>query len=58
MRAHSELATRAQIEFQGRYGEVSLGFAEASARQEGRRCLRCDAVTSCPVVQVKREVPA
>jgi len=57
-RARSELATRAQIERGGRLDEVSLGFAEAPARQEARRCLRCDAVTSCPVVQVKREVSA
>jgi NADPH-dependent glutamate synthase beta subunit-like oxidoreductase/NAD-dependent dihydropyrimidine dehydrogenase PreA subunit len=55
-RAQSQLATRDQIERTGRQSEVSLGLAEASARQEGRRCLRCDAVTSCPVVQVKREV--
>jgi NADPH-dependent glutamate synthase beta subunit-like oxidoreductase/NAD-dependent dihydropyrimidine dehydrogenase PreA subunit len=57
-RARSELATRAQIEGGGRLDEVSLGFADATARQEARRCLRCDAVTSCPVVQVKREVSA
>jgi NADPH-dependent glutamate synthase beta subunit-like oxidoreductase len=57
-RAQSELATRDQIEHNGRQSEVSLGLAEASARQEARRCLRCDAITSCPIVWVKREVSA
>ena len=55
-RAQTELATREESEGNGRYGEVSRGLPEADARREGRRCLRCDAITSCPVVQVKREV--
>lgn len=51
-RAHSELAevTRAV------HGEVTLGFAAEKARAEARRCLRCDVVTSCQLIEVKRKV--
>jgi hypothetical protein len=34
--------------------EVALGFDEATARAEAARCLRCDVVAACPVVEVKR----
>jgi NADPH-dependent glutamate synthase beta subunit-like oxidoreductase/NAD-dependent dihydropyrimidine dehydrogenase PreA subunit len=57
-RAHTDLASREQVERTSRYREVSLGFAEANARREAQRCLRCDVNTSCPVVRVRREVPA
>jgi NADPH-dependent glutamate synthase beta subunit-like oxidoreductase/Fe-S-cluster-containing hydrogenase component 2 len=56
-RAQSELATRAQVEREDRFREVSLGFAAASARAEAQRCLRCDVIATCPLVEVKREVP-
>jgi len=38
--------------------EVSLGFTEATARAEATRCLRCDVVTGCQAVRVKRKVTA
>jgi NADPH-dependent glutamate synthase beta subunit-like oxidoreductase/NAD-dependent dihydropyrimidine dehydrogenase PreA subunit len=52
-RARSELA---EVARDHRYGEVSLGFAAETARAEGQRCLRCDVVTSCQLVEVKRKV--
>jgi NADH-quinone oxidoreductase subunit F len=55
-RAQSALATRAEVEREDRFREVSLGLTEASARREGQRCLRCDAVTRCSKVEVKTEV--
>ncbi len=57
-RAHTELASRQQVEREDRFREVSLGFAEMAARQEGQRCLRCDVNTTCQLIQVKREVTA
>jgi NADPH-dependent glutamate synthase beta subunit-like oxidoreductase/NAD-dependent dihydropyrimidine dehydrogenase PreA subunit len=39
-----------------RFAEVSLGLAAQTARAEAQRCLRCDVVTSCQLVQVKRMV--
>jgi NADPH-dependent glutamate synthase beta subunit-like oxidoreductase/NAD-dependent dihydropyrimidine dehydrogenase PreA subunit len=53
-RATSPLAT---VDHRNRHAEVSLGLAEEVARAEGRRCLRCDVVTNCQIVQVKRKVP-
>ena len=53
-RPSTELAT---VDRHNRYAEVSLGLTEDAARAEGRRCLRCDVVTSCQTVQVKRKVP-
>ena len=53
-RASVELAT---VDRENRYAEVSLGLEENAARAEARRCLRCDVVTSCQIVQVKRKVP-
>ena len=55
-RAHSSLAAREEVERGDRYREVSLGFAEMIAQREAQRCLRCDVITSCPSVTVKREV--
>ena len=52
-RAASELG---QAERGLHHGEVSLGFATDVARAEAQRCLRCDVVTSCQVIQVKRRV--
>ena len=52
-RANTELA---EVTREARYGEVSLGFAAESARAEAQRCLRCDVVTSCQLVEVKRKV--
>jgi NADH-quinone oxidoreductase subunit F len=52
-RAESELG---QVGLGGRRGEVSLGFAPEIARAEAQRCLRCDVVTSCQLIQVKRMV--
>jgi len=57
-RAQTALATRAEVEREDRFREVSLGLTEASARREGQRCLRCDAVTRCSKVEVKTEVRA
>ena len=56
-RAESELVTRAEVEREDRYREVSLGFAPLTARAEAQRCLRCDIVASCSLVEVKRKVP-
>jgi NADPH-dependent glutamate synthase beta subunit-like oxidoreductase/Pyruvate/2-oxoacid:ferredoxin oxidoreductase delta subunit len=56
-RAHGPLATRDEVEREDRDREVSLGFAEVSAQREAQRCLRCDVITSCSLVKVKREVP-
>jgi NADPH-dependent glutamate synthase beta subunit-like oxidoreductase/Pyruvate/2-oxoacid:ferredoxin oxidoreductase delta subunit len=52
-RAKSELAGMAR---EDRRREVSLGFGAESARAEAQRCLRCDVVTSCQLVEVKRKV--
>ena len=52
-RAKSELA---EVSREDRHGEVSLGFAAERARAEAQRCLRCDVVTSCQLVEVKRTV--
>jgi NADPH-dependent glutamate synthase beta subunit-like oxidoreductase/NAD-dependent dihydropyrimidine dehydrogenase PreA subunit len=52
-RAESEFA---QSTREDRHREVSLGFAAETARAEAQRCLRCDVVTSCQLVQVKRMV--
>src|SRR5579859_2361650 len=52
-RAHSELA---EVSREYRNREVSLGFAAERARAEAQRCLRCDVVTSCQLVEVKRKV--
>jgi NADPH-dependent glutamate synthase beta subunit-like oxidoreductase/Fe-S-cluster-containing hydrogenase component 2 len=57
-RVQTELATRAQVEREGRFREVSMGLREAGARKEGQRCLRCDAVAGCPRVEVNMEVRA
>ena len=57
-RAHTDMATRGEVEREDRYREVSLGLAEVTAQQEAQRCLRCDVITSCASVKVKREVPA
>jgi NADPH-dependent glutamate synthase beta subunit-like oxidoreductase len=54
-RAWSELAGADRHDTRA---EVSLGFAEATARAEARRCLRCDVVTGCQLVRVKRKVTA
>jgi NADPH-dependent glutamate synthase beta subunit-like oxidoreductase/NAD-dependent dihydropyrimidine dehydrogenase PreA subunit len=54
-RAKTELAGVTQ---EDRSREVSLGFAAESARAEAQRCLRCDVVTSCQLVDVKRKVSA
>jgi len=54
-RAQNELAV---IDPRNRYAEVSVGLTESVARAEAQRCLRCDIVTSCQVVHVKRMVPA
>ncbi len=56
-RAESELSevTR-EVAREDRYREVSLGFSAEHARAEGQRCLRCDVVTSCQLVEVKRKV--
>ena len=56
-RAQSELTSRAQVEREDRFREVSLGFAAARAQSEAQRCLRCDAVASCQLVEVKRGLP-
>lgn len=53
-RAASELADARR---QDRSREVSLGFPAAIARAEAQRCLRCDVITSCQLVEVKRRVP-
>jgi NADPH-dependent glutamate synthase beta subunit-like oxidoreductase/Pyruvate/2-oxoacid:ferredoxin oxidoreductase delta subunit len=50
-RAATELADARR---QNRYLEVSLGFPEKIARAEAQRCLRCDVITSCQLVEVKR----
>jgi hypothetical protein len=56
-RATSELAEVARdVAREDRYREVSLGFAAETARAEAQRCLRCDVVTSCQLVEVKRKV--
>jgi NADPH-dependent glutamate synthase beta subunit-like oxidoreductase/NAD-dependent dihydropyrimidine dehydrogenase PreA subunit len=52
-RAESELG---DVINDDRYREVSLGFVAEIARAEAQRCLRCEVVTSCQVVQVKRKV--
>ncbi|MGA8921792.1 MAG: hypothetical protein WB682_01505, partial [Candidatus Dormiibacterota bacterium] len=52
-RAESPLG---QVAVEGRYGELSLGFVPEIARAEAQRCLRCDVVTSCQLIQVKRTV--
>jgi NADH-quinone oxidoreductase subunit F len=52
-RATAELAN---VEHEDRYREVSLGFPEAIARAEANRCFRCDIITSCQLVEVKRKV--
>ena len=52
-RAQSELA---EVAREDRHREVSLGFAAEIARAEAQRCLRCDVVTSCQLVEVKRKV--
>jgi len=52
-RAHNELAV---IDPRDRFAEVSVGLGESVARAEAQRCLRCDVVTSCQVVHVKRKV--
>ena len=52
-RAKSELA---EVAREDRHREVSLGFAAGRARAEAQRCLRCDVVTSCQLVEVKRKV--
>ncbi len=52
-RAVSELG---RVAWEGRSGEVSLGFDVEIARAEAQRCLRCDVVTSCQLIQVKRMV--
>ncbi len=36
------------------FAEVSLGFDAVTAQREASRCLRCDAVTACPAVDVIR----
>jgi len=56
-RAESELVTRAEVAREDRYREVSLGFPPLTARAEAQRCLRCDIVASCSLVEVKRKVP-
>jgi NADPH-dependent glutamate synthase beta subunit-like oxidoreductase len=53
-RAAAELAA---VGRENRHREVSLGFPEEIARAEAQRCLRCDVITSCQVVEVKRKVP-
>ena len=53
-RAATELAP---VDRRNRYAEVSLGLHENAARAEAQRCLRCDVVTSCQIVHVKRKVP-
>ena len=45
-----------KVPHNGRHGEVSLGFLPDIARAEAQRCLRCDVVTSCQLIQVKRMV--
>jgi NADPH-dependent glutamate synthase beta subunit-like oxidoreductase/NAD-dependent dihydropyrimidine dehydrogenase PreA subunit len=52
-RAHNELA---DAKGPDKMREVSLGFAAETARAEAQRCLRCDVVTSCQLVEVKRKV--
>jgi len=52
-RAQSELAEATSSDL---YREVSLGFAAQTARAEAQRCLRCDVVTSCQLIEVKRKV--
>jgi NADPH-dependent glutamate synthase beta subunit-like oxidoreductase/NAD-dependent dihydropyrimidine dehydrogenase PreA subunit len=52
-RAINELA---RVEGANRFAEVSVGLSTETARAEARRCLRCDVVTSCELVQVKRKV--
>jgi NADPH-dependent glutamate synthase beta subunit-like oxidoreductase/NAD-dependent dihydropyrimidine dehydrogenase PreA subunit len=54
-RAINDLAS---IDREDRFAEVSMGLPEATARAEAQRCLRCDVVTSCQVIQVKRKVSA
>lgn len=46
----------APVDRRNRYAEVSLGLREAAARSEAQRCLRCDVITSCQIVNVKRKV--
>jgi NADPH-dependent glutamate synthase beta subunit-like oxidoreductase len=53
-RATSELAV---VGRENRNGEVSQGFREEIARAEAQRCLRCDVIASCQIVEVKRKVP-
>jgi NADPH-dependent glutamate synthase beta subunit-like oxidoreductase/Pyruvate/2-oxoacid:ferredoxin oxidoreductase delta subunit len=53
-RAAAELAS---VGRENRHREVSLGFPEEIARTEAQRCLRCDVITSCQLVEVKRKVP-
>ena len=48
----------AAIDPRDRYAEVVMGLAEDIARSEAKRCLRCDVVTSCQLVHVKRRVSA
>lgn len=52
-RSKNELADVAR---EDRHREVSLGLAAEIARAEAQRCLRCDVVTSCQFVEVKRKV--
>ncbi len=52
-RAINELA---RVDAANRFTEVSLGLPTETARAEARRCLRCDVVTSCQLVHVKRKV--
>jgi hypothetical protein len=55
IRATAELAS---VGPDNRHGEVSQGFHEEIARAEAQRCLRCDVITSCQLVEVKRKVSA
>ncbi len=57
-RAIIPLATRDQVERVDLYQEVSIGFGEPDAQREAQRCLHCDVIASCQVVNVIREVTA
>ncbi len=37
----------------GSFAPTQIGFDEATARTEASRCFRCDAVYSCPTVEVR-----
>ena len=52
-RAINELA---RVDGANRFTEVSLGLPTETARTKAQRCLRCDVVTSCQLVHVKRKV--